>query len=770
MWRYRSIMIWTVIVSLVASSTMAVSRDQYWHFDLMGRVGLMHLEVSPMNQNKDPSRRRFLFDDEPGRFISQEPDDEFLGLEAELRRRQKLHDPHVQWLMEKAAQCRGPNRQWARQQLRHLIESDRIMDMRTGDPFRPLAPPQLLGVGDLHLLSQVDGTRWMIPWSALPRGILVTGPQSGGKTRFIIHLCRQLNAADPPIPWFLVDPKLEFKGWASHLGAIYVDVEHPGIGIDLSPPPGLTYETWLPSLVPQIGDILGVIYGTEILQQAAEICMELRHRCMQRSHRPVEICLQDLYDALPFVKDVSSYRRSGYRDAVRTGLSRLLSGSGHLFRCRKGIDLNALFTRNVVFGTRSITDDFATQSLAFYILWWLHEGERSSPPSNRPKSVLIIDDGSRYVGVRDAMGRRGLSSLGSVLTTLRSSGRCFVAVSQVPHLIDPGVCALMQTVIQIGGLHHAADTQLVAKMMGLNETQRQALTSLTQREAVALCGGSAWPHAVHGRVPEVPDPVVPVPALATDIPELKTEPYENLFELISTQRSSQGQRPRPVGRPSTSTASEETEAAPEPSQDLAISQRILGMDIVTFMTSTVRQRQKRLGLSARQIEKDKDGLLNKDLIKEVWLGKNLMLAPTESLYRLLGMDCPYKRNAYDVHSYLVLLAAKLIEPDPQVKHVKTEVAIGDSSATVDLIVYRKEGGRWAYEIVHRSITNVSALAARLQDKGFAHICFLSTDFNVKERVQTSLRNAGFDADFLATVGCDIFSTLLRQYDRRRKQA
>ena len=144
--------------------------------------------------------------------------------------------------------------------------------------------------------------------------------------------------------------------------------------------------------MPQLGDILGVIYGTEILQQAAEICIELRRRFIQRTHRTTEICLQDLYDALPFVKDVLGVPPQWLSRCRPHGQSRLLSGSGHLFKCRKGIDLNALFTRNVVFGTRSITDDFATQFLAFHLLWWLHECERSSPSSDRPNSVLIIDD------------------------------------------------------------------------------------------------------------------------------------------------------------------------------------------------------------------------------------------------------------------------------------------------------------------------------------------------------------------------------------------
>jgi hypothetical protein len=49
------------------------------------------------------------------------------------------------------------------------------------------------------------------------------------------------------------------------------------------------------------------------------------------------------------------------QEAVVTGLSRILSGSGNLFKCRKGIHLSELFKRNVILGTRSITDDFAAR-------------------------------------------------------------------------------------------------------------------------------------------------------------------------------------------------------------------------------------------------------------------------------------------------------------------------------------------------------------------------------------------------------------------------
>ena len=764
--RYMQIVVLAAIVSL--PSPPSASADQGKSLYSTNHSLLTLLEVSAMPQNKDPSpMHHYAFGQGPRRVTPPEPDKERLALEDELRQRNKLYDADAQWYLDGVEHWSEADRQWAIGKLQEILADDRTEDMRTGDPYRPLAPVQLLAAGDLHLLDQVDGVPWKIPWAALPRGMLVTGPQGAGKTRYIIWLCQQLNAANPPIPWFLIDPKLEFKNWAGHLGALYIDAECPDVSIDLSPPSGLTYEAFLPSLTPQLGEILGVIYGIDILQRAAQICIELRQRHMSQANCATEICLEDLYRAVPLVEGASSWRRAGYKDAVLTGLSRILAGSGNLFKCRKGMDLDRLFKRNVVFGARSITDDFATQFLAFYLLWYLHESDRFAPPTDRPKSVLIIDDSSRWIGARDSGSHRGLSSLGSVLTTLRSSGHCFVAVTQVPHLIDPGVCALMHTIVNIGGLHHAADTQLLAKMMGLSEPQRQALMSLGRREAVALCGGSAWPHPIHAVVPEVPDPTYAAPAQAVDISELKTEPYENLFDLVNTRRPSPNHPQVVRTPPASSPAAADAPAGSGSAQGLTAPEQILALDIVTFLTSTLRQRQERLGQSARQLESTKASLLNKGLIKEVWLGKSLMLAPMESLYKVLGVDCPYQRNASEVHSYLVLLAAKLLESDPLVKHVKTEVSFGDSSATVDLVVYRKDGDRQAYEIVNRNTTNVPALAARLQGKGFAQICFLATEFSVKERVWATLRNAGFGSDFLATIHCDIFGTLLRGQPGRR---
>jgi len=455
-----------------------------------------------MFYNKDPSHSRFLFEDKPRRFRSLEPDEQLLRLEQELRRRNLLYDPDVQWLMEKAALGSEAGRKWAIGQLETILEAERIHDMRTGDVFRPLAPKELLLQGDLHLLNQVDGIRWMIPTNALTRGMLLTGPQGGGKTRLLIWICRQL--LDRNIPYFILDPKQELKDWANYLDATYVTVDE--ISFDLSPPPGLTYEQWLRSLMPQLGEVIGVIYGVEILQEAATICIDQRERYIKETGKNTELCLNDLYTAVPFVTDISRGRRAGYRDAVTTGLSRILTGSGDLFRCRKGIDLTTIFSQNTILGCRSITDEFAAKFLALFLLYWLYEAERFAPSRDSLKRVLVLDDAAQYLQKRTGFdAASSTSSFTHIFARLRSSGNGVIATTQIPHLSDPGILALSHTIICAGGLHYGEDTKLLAQMLSLTEDQRRAIPHLGKREAIGLCAGSAWPKVVHGHTADVPD-------------------------------------------------------------------------------------------------------------------------------------------------------------------------------------------------------------------------------------------------------------------------
>ncbi|MFC1783562.1 hypothetical protein ACFL02_08250 [Planctomycetota bacterium] len=190
-------------------------------------------------------------------------------------------------------------------------------------------------------------------------------------------------------------------------------------------------------------------------------------------------------------------------------------------------------------------------------------------------------------------------------------------------------------------------------------------------------------------------------------------------------------------------------------------ENLLACDVIAHLDRQFGERIEATSISARMGEVAKKGLIGKRLIKEIFIGKSLFLAPTYKLYQLFGMKSPYKRNVPGDHAFLVLLAAKLVESHPLIQRIKTEVSLGDSNATVDLVAYFKDGQRCAYEIT-LSATNVAANAAKLQGKNFSQIIFLCRDFNIKEAVWASLRNAGFAPDFFATIRCTIFSTLIRQ--------
>ena len=443
-------------------------------------------------------------DDHYKHFRSLQVNQPLLEIESQLRDRHLLYDPDVKWLIEIAALASETNSQWAMEQLKMILNGESIEDMQTGNIWGPLGPEKLLTTGDLHLFDQGNGIAWKIHLDALTRGAILTGLQGGGKTRLLIWLCHQLNTAGSPRPFFILDPKMGMKDWAGYLNAEYVDVDD--ISIDFSPPPGLTYEQFLRSLMPPLGDIVGLIYGTEILQEAAQICIDQRQQYNDRTGNTTEISLFDVYRAVPFVKDTSNGRRMGYREAVSTSIGRILSGSGNLFKCRKGIDLATLFDHNVILGCRSITDDFAAKFLALYLLYWLYESDRFSPSCDRFKRALIFDDASRYLSIRGGFDAAGATSpFTNIFSHLRSSGNGVIAVTQIPHLADPGVLALSHTILCVGGLHYGKDTRLLAEMMGLDNTQRAGLSKLASREVVGFSAGADFRHIVHGRTCDVPD-------------------------------------------------------------------------------------------------------------------------------------------------------------------------------------------------------------------------------------------------------------------------
>jgi hypothetical protein len=196
-------------------------------------------------------------------------------------------------------------------------------------------------------------------------------------------------------------------------------------------------------------------------------------------------------------------------------------------------------------------------------------------------------------------------------------------------------------------------------------------------------------------------------------------------------------------------------------------ENLLGCNIVTSLYIPYKQRGLQLKFSMRRLEKAKEGLISKELAKEVWIGRNLFLAPTEKLYQHLSIASPYKRNISVEHSFSVLFAQWCVEEDPLVHKTAIEFPIDGSGRTGDLITYLKNGDRHIYEITLNS-SNVASNAAKLKGKSFSRIFFVCRDHNIRKSVKTIIDDAGFEPDFYSTIECMLFSDLIHAKAERCK--
>ena len=240
---------------------------------------------------------------------------------------------------------------------------------------------------------------------------------------------------------------------------------------------------------------------------------------------------------------------------------------------------------------------------------------------------------------------------------------------------------------------------------------------------------------------------------------LEFEPHEDLHELIRIEeekaRANQPTVTAPV--PKVEPNLFNTENTPQTSPD----GNLLAYDIISAINSTYKQRGERLNISMRRLKKAMNELVSKELVKEIWLGKSLYLAPSEKLFTQLGMISPYKRNVSLEHSFLTLLTQQIVECDPMIQRTAIEVPVGNHNCTADLLAYYKNGDRYVYEIT-RSSSNVCANASKFIGQGFTKIIFLCRDHNMRESVKAILNGAGYDPEFSSTLESIIFSALIRE--------
>jgi hypothetical protein len=195
---------------------------------------------------------------------------------------------------------------------------------------------------------------------------------------------------------------------------------------------------------------------------------------------------------------------------------------------------------------------------------------------------------------------------------------------------------------------------------------------------------------------------------------------------------------------------------------LSVSASVLASGIVTDISANFRTRVASSHLSARQAEEAKKELVEKELAKEVWLGRSLFLAPTRKLFMHLQVACPYPHEEWQVHDFLCLFTKAIVEKHPLVQYVRIEQPIDDHGSAPDLTVQYKDGLRTAIEVIHRTTGNIVTHAAALRNKGFARVMFLCPTLDISNAVRRMLMQAGLDREYLDHIHCTFFAALLKK--------
>jgi len=608
-----------------------------------------------------------------------EPLERLIEIEAKLRSIGLIYHPRVKKLLKNAYRCKNPcifDAILFRLEL--ALKNHWLLTMRTPDAFRPYCPEVLSKAGDLHVVDQTDGVKIFDDHNKLVTGLGILGPQGGGKSCYILHLCEQIRKIDPNIIITIMDPK---KGLGGLNG--FTSLNLADLSFDLTPPSNVKQGCFIRDLTPILSSTGGLIFGLDILEQAVEIALQWRQRYLQVTGIDPGLCLEDIRQALLTIK-VSGFRQTGYRDAALTALS-LILGQRNVFSCRKGVDLHWLFGRNVVLNASSLTDDLQCRFLITFFLFWLFQKVRSGTQTNKLRHIIIVDDASRFVGMNvtqfDGPGRT--SPLGHLLAILRSSGVCFCFASQLPAQIEPAVLSLTRNVIVIGNISGEEHLRVIKNAMSLNEEQKNTITRFRSRETLLFLQNSNWPYPIHGWTPEVN---VSAFTAASSLTPVSITPWHPLTQI-----------PQPASTPVTAaTASTNSPSPPSNLIPSSLTDKLV-YDCIANPFENVTDHIKRLNFSVRVYEAAKSDALQNGLLIASSCGKSVYLIPTMKAYAYFKITAPYKRAASVEHAYYIRLAEYHLSRQPGLK-VQIETPIGQKGATIDLTTTYLKGVLYAYEI------------------------------------------------------------------------
>jgi hypothetical protein len=295
------------------------------------------------------------------------------------------------------------------------------------------------------------------------RHVGIFGSTGSGKTTFALNLIKQLH--DKKIPFIIFDWETSYR----HLVKQIPDVQVFTVGKDISPfflnfltvPPGIDFEEYIKSVIAIISEdyIGGIGADTMLLNYMEMAYLETKHPCFADLK---QIVVREINGAKGRFGKLSG--RSGlWKESVSRQITFMSKGAaGKVINPRQHIPLEKLFDRPIVLEFGNLKSPYDRKFFIHLILNWLSIYKQNSGIiSEQLKNVMIFEEFHNI-----AMAGKEDNMVSTLFREIRKYGVGLVAIDQTPSEIPNPIFSNMNVKVSFA-LGTNKDITAMSKAMNL---------------------------------------------------------------------------------------------------------------------------------------------------------------------------------------------------------------------------------------------------------------------------------------------------------------
>ena len=379
--------------------------------------------------------------------------------------------------------------------------------------------PESVGGGGrtVQLGATPAGVRLDYPLHALTAHALITGATGSGKSSFVFDVLTQLRAADPPVPFLVIEP----------VKAEYARVPIPGLGVwelgapadrtrfrlnPLEVPNGVLVQTHIDllmallrstlSLFPPLPYILEMGLRRAYTERGWDLAASRNPKLERDPEHPAYPSLTDLIECSTALVDDLGYSgevRDNVHAALQARLGSLTVGAkGALLDTEENFDIQRLLSSPWVVNLDRIGNDDEKAFLIGLLLIRLLEA-RQRQFSRTLVHVTVLEEAHRILkrqkqaeSVDGGDSQFASETFGNLLAEVRAAGEGIVVVDQSPRKLAED--ALANTGLKIAfRTPFGEDKDVLAAALNLSDPQKDAMTGLPTHRAAVFWQGMDRP-------------------------------------------------------------------------------------------------------------------------------------------------------------------------------------------------------------------------------------------------------------------------------------